>query len=429
MTEEADDEPRSRARWLGVVLLVLALAGLGWQAWVSGFGDEPPAGAMPAGSVKQPSLREMLGRIDAARLGLEAAATAAPAAAKVTISQDEVEVCGLGRKKADESGQLQDMTPVQLAAQAARDRVLPALLGSSDEAGRAAGLLLQALGAPGPGDAAAPTSHLLARDTLASMALSTRSPQVYAWAMRACQNERGEGMCQLLSADQWARLEPHNAVAWLQVAVDAQARLDAAAVAEAMYRVSHSSRVDAHWNGLTSLVMARLPAEVPALAKGALVEELMTLEAGVATPHLIASQFCTEADVRDANRRQTCSAVADVFQARGTTLTDVGLAATLGERVGWPADRVDALRDERDAVLQVYNQRAAEVRERWGCAALDKTTRRLAEVSQQGEMAVMRRTLKEQPENAAALARRYRESVAKPPPAVASGAAVSVAVR
>ncbi|HET7794974.1 MAG TPA: hypothetical protein VFL64_16445 [Rhizobacter sp.] len=429
MTEQADDEPRSRARWLGVVLLVLALGGVAWQAWVSGFGDEPPAGAMPSGSVRQPTLREMLGRIDAARLGLESGASATSAtAAKLTISQDEVEVCGQGRKKVDDNGQLKDMAPVQLAAQAARDRLLPALLGSPDETSRAAGLLLQTLGAPGPGDAAAPTSHLLARDTLASMALSTRSPQVYAWAMRACQNERSEGMCQLLSADQWARLEPSNAVAWLQVAVDAQARLDAAGVAEAMYRVSQASRVDAHWNGLTGLVMARLPAEMPALDKGALVEELMTLEASVATPHLIASQFCTEADVRDANRRQTCSAVADVFHARGTTLTDVGLAAALGERVGWPAERVDAVRDERDAVLHVYKQRAADVRERWTCGALDKTARRMIDVSQQGEIAVMRRTLKEQPENAAALARRYRESVAKPPPGGASGA-VSVAVR
>ena len=53
--------------------------------------------------------------------------------------------------------------------------------------------------------------------------------------MRACQARRSEGMSQLLSADQWARLEPGNAIAWLQVAVRAQARNEAAAVAEAMF--------------------------------------------------------------------------------------------------------------------------------------------------------------------------------------------------
>jgi hypothetical protein len=417
--EEA--EPRSRARWLGVVLIVLALAALAWQAWLAGFADEPPPDAVRMGSVGQPSLREMLAGIDATRLGMEAVASAAAAAAKPSLAPDEVEVCGVGRVKADASGQLQDMSPVQMAAQGARDRLLVSLQGSADETSRAAGLMLQSVNALGVGDAP-PPAHMLARDTLAGMALATRSPQVYAWAMRACQNERGEGMCQLLRAEQWARLEPGNAIAWLQVAVDAQGRNDAAALAEAMYRVGHASLVDSHWGGLTSTLWAKLPSDTSVLAKGALAEELIGIETGVAAPHLIASQYCAEAEVHDANRRQTCSAMAEVFQTKGTSLTDLGLSATLGERVGWPAERVNAVRDERDAVLQVYTQRAAAVRERWTCAALDQTARRLLDVSQQGEAAVMRRTLKEQPEAAPVLAQRYRDSVAKPPAAGASGA-------
>jgi hypothetical protein len=420
VTEE-ETEPRSRARWLGVLLIVLALALLVWRAWLAGFADEPPAEAVPMGSVGRPSLQEMLARINATRLAGEVAASAASAPARPAMAPDEAEVCGIGRVKVDETGQLKDMAPVQQAAQGLRDRLLAQLLGSGDEQQRAAGLLLQSIFSAASGDAAPPPTHLLARDTLASMALSTRSPQVYAWAMRACQNDRLDGMCQLLKAEQWARLEPGNAIAWLQVGVDAQMRLDAAALAEAMYRVSHASRADTHWGALTGLVMSRVPSDTSVLAKGVLAEELMAIEAAVATPHLIASQFCSEADLRDANRRQTCSAVAEVFQTRGTSLTDVGLSATLGERVGWPAERVDAVRDERDAVLQVYNQRAANVRERWSCASLDQTARRLVEVSQQGEIAVMRRALKQQAEAAPVLAQRYRDAAAKPPAGRASG--------
>ncbi|HEX3142178.1 MAG TPA: hypothetical protein VHQ87_19120, partial [Rhizobacter sp.] len=309
---------------MGVILIVLALAGLAWRAWMAGFADEPPPEAVPAGSVRQPSLKDMLARLDAARLGAEAAASAA-AAAKPALAADEIEVCGVGRVKADELGQPRDTATLQLAAQSARERLLPALLGSSDENARAAGLLLQSVEVHGLGDAAS-SSQVLARDMLASMALATRSPQVYAWAMRACQNGRGEGMCQLLSADQWARLEPGNAVAWLQVAVDAQARNEAAAVAEAMFRASHASRADTHWGAFAGQVLGRLPAETPVLLKGALAEELTAAEAAVASPHLIASQYCSEAEVRDANRRQTCSAVAEVFHTRGSSLTDVGLA-------------------------------------------------------------------------------------------------------
>ena len=118
MTEE-ETEPRSRARWLGVLLIVLALALLVWRAWLAGFADEAPAEAVPMGSVGKPSLQEMLARIDATRLAGEAVASAASAAAKPAMAPDEADVCGVGRVKIDESGQLKDMAPVQLAAQGA----------------------------------------------------------------------------------------------------------------------------------------------------------------------------------------------------------------------------------------------------------------------------------------------------------------------
>ncbi len=418
-------EPRSRARWLGVVLILVALAALIWQAWLGGVGDELPPELRPVAAEQKLSLAEMLARVDSVKLGMQAASAAADA--RLPMASDEVELCGVGRVKADEAGQPKSMEPVQLAAQGARARLLPLLLGSADEQSRAAGLLLKSMSAAGEGDEVVP-SHTIARDTLASMALSTRSPQVYAWALRACQAERTDGMCQLLTSEQWVRLDPGNVIAWLQVAVDAQARNDSAAVAEALYRTSHASVADAHWGALVGLTLATLPADTPLLAKGALAEELMAIESGFVLPHLAASQYCAETHVRDANRRQTCAAVAEVFHTRGTSLSDVGMAATLGERVGWPTERVQALRDERDAVLQVYTRRTATQRERWSCAALAQTARHLVDVSQLGEIAVMRRALKDSPESTAALAKRYRDAAAKPPTNAASGA-VSLARR
>ena len=390
---------------------------------LGGVGDELPPEVLPVVAEKKPSLGEMLASVDGMQLGMQVASVAA---AWQPAASDEVELCGVGRVKADEAGQPQSMAPVQLAAQSARARLLPLLLGSADEQSRAAGLLLKSMSAASLGDEIVP-SHTAARDSLAHMALATRSPQVYAWALRACQAERGDGMCQLLRAEQWVRLEPGNVIAWLHVAVDAQARNDSAAVAEALYRASHAGLADTHWGALVGLALARLPADTPLLDKGALVEELMAIESGVVLPHLAASHYCAEADVRDANRRQTCSAVAEVFQARGTSLTDVGLAATLGERVGWPAERVQTLRDERDAVLQVYTRRTATLRDRWSCASLDQTARHLVEVSQLGEIAVMRRTLKDSPESAAALAKRYRDAAAQPATSVVTRSATSAA--
>ena len=92
-------------------------------------------------------------------------------------------------------------------------------------------------------------------------------------------------------------------------------------------------------------MLAKLPADTPVLAERALAEELVAAESA---GHIIASQCCAEADVRDASRRRPARRWLKVFHTTAN-LTDVGLAAALGERVGWPAERVDALRDERDA--------------------------------------------------------------------------------
>lgn len=427
--EEAD--PNSRARWLGVVLILVALAAAVWQAGLSGVGDELQPVVVPLGPVGKPSLGEMLGSVDSTRLGAQAASAAAleAAAASAPLAPGETEICGLGRVKADDAGQPKDMAPIRLVAERARERLLPALANSTDEAARAAGLLLQSAGRARPADEAcdsadcaqrnAPVNNpgtslrtdLLARGALASMALNTRSPQVYAFAMAACQGQRREGVCLQLSPEQWARLDPDNAVPWLHVAADARERRDASATAEALFRVSRAARADAHWGGLTGLVLARLPAELPPLDKVALASEVLAIESALSPPFVPVSQYCAAAEVRDANRQQTCADVAEVLVNKGSSLVDVALGASIGQRVGWPAERVAALQDERDAIAQLAEQ--AVPAHPWSCAALARTLNHLAAVGQHGELVTMRRALRQSPEPVAVLAGKHREAAAR----------------
>ena len=159
MSIEVDEvEPRSRARWLGVVLIVVALAALVWQARTSGFGDELPP-ASPSEAVAKTSLQDMLAGVDGAKLHAWAASSAAYAAmpASAPLASDETEICGLGRVKADDSGQPRDMTPIRFAAQRARERLLSTLANSPDEVARAVGLLLMSAGRPQFADEACDT--------------------------------------------------------------------------------------------------------------------------------------------------------------------------------------------------------------------------------------------------------------------------------
>ena len=409
-------EPSNRVRWLGAVLILVALAALIWQAMLAGQGDElPPAEPVIADSApSRLSLGEMLASADTSKLSAQAAsaATAAALAASATIPPNEAEICGVGRVKADDSGAPLKLDVIQQAAQQARERLLPVLANDADETTRALGLLLQSTGSPSAGSAAVP-AHASARDSLARLAVATRSPQTYALAMRACQGQRGEGACQMLSADQWVQLDSGNAMLWLQVATDAQVRGDAAAVAEALYRASQATSADWYAGSIASMALAKLPADMRLPERGALAAELLAIQAGGSTPHLVASQYCSVTAVRDSNRQQVCSVLAEVLARKGSTLTDASLSATIGQRVGWAAERVAAARDEVSAMYQLQKQSVPTPNSAWSCASLIQMVNQIAQVGQAGELNTMRNALKRSADDAATLAKRYREAEAR----------------
>jgi len=194
-----------------------------------------------------------------------------------------------------------------------------------------------------------------------------------------------------------------------------------------MYRASRASKADLRSGAWTGLVLSRLPPDTPGLGQVALAVELVGIEAASTSPHMVASQYCSAVDVRDANRQQICAALAEVLYAKGTTLIDVGMAETIGRRVGWPAERGKAVRDERDAMYLLQTKRSAASRGLWSCVGIDQWMRQLIDIGQQGELTVWRRALKASPENAATLVQRYRDSAEAQRPAEAASAASAVA--
>ena len=408
------DEGRvtKRLRWAGAGVVVLVLGGLVWQAVEAGLRPPPEAEEITVEDLANANTVQRLATLDEAQLsqqGVSAMTAALVAPAVPDLAADEIEVCGLGRVKADADGRPRDMAPIQQAAQRVRDQVLPTLLASQDDTLRAAGLLMVALDDGAVADGVLDGGASRARDELASLAAFKGSPQVYAWAMRACQQQRTEGVCRMLSAEQWARLEPANAMAWLQVAADASLRRDEPAVAEALYRVSHATRSDARQGVLAGTVLAKLPPEADLVSRVSLATALTKLEARAELPLVAASQHCGVKEMRDANRQQLCSGVAEALARGGGTAAEVALATSIGERAGWPAERVAAAAEERDALAQLS---AAAQADAWSCNALALTLGRLHETARLGEMATLRGALKRSPDGAAVLAKRYRDAVA-----------------
>lgn len=414
-----------RMRWVGAGLVVLVLGGLVWQAVEAGLQPAAEAEATPVEDLANANTVQRLATLDEAQLsqqGVSAMTAALVAPAVQDLAADEIEVCGLGRVKAGADGRPRDMAPILGAARRVRDQVLPTLLSSQDDTLRAAGLLMVALDEGAVADGVLDGGAVRARDELASLAAFKGAPQVYAWAMRACQQQRTEGVCRMLSAEQWARLEPANAMAWLQVAADASLRRDEPAVAEALYRVAHATRSDARQGALAGTVLAKLPPEADLVSRVSLAAELTKLESRAELPLVAASQHCGVKEMRDTNRQQLCAGVAEALARRGGTAAEVALATSIGERAGWPAERVAAAAEERDALAQLN---AAGQAEAWSCNALALNLARIHETARLGEMATLRSALKRSPDGAAVLAKRYRDTVATRVASAASAASAT----
>jgi len=159
--------------------------------------------------------------------------------------------------------------------------------------------------------------------------------------------------------------------------------------------------------------MARLPTDTPEFERWALAVRLIGTEAAFSMPYFVVSQYCSVTDVRDSNRQQICSAVAEVLSSKGTNLMDLGFGTTIGQRAGWPAERVAALREEHDALSQVSSSITTDAARPLSCAALQKLARYAVDLGRYGELGVTRRALKQSPDNVASLARRYREATIK----------------
>jgi len=201
---------------------------------------------------------------------------------------------------------------------------------------------------------------------------------------------------------------------------------DTATLDEAMFRMAHANTSDARFGTVTALAAVHMPGDVTLLAKHVVLTELIDAEAAtVLQGYWVVRQYCSATSVRDANRQQTCAALADVLATKGTSLLDVSVGLMLGELVGWSPERVQAVSDERDAMMQIGVKSQPEPRHAWSCDALGKTTRDLTELGQYGEVGSLRRALRQSGESVAELARRQREALAAFNAAAAASAAAS----
>ena len=189
-------------------------------------------------------------------------------------------------------------------------------------------------------------------DALARIAVRTLDPAIYAIAYQACRKrERG---CQMISARQWAHLDPNNAAPWFHVAAEAAAERNESGVAEAMYQVARAGRSDGYEGVFVREVVAALPKSLTPAQHGSIATHVLGVEAAWVSPGMhLSSRYCSGVATRDANRRQLCADVADLLFRRSNTVLEQTTGIGIGRRSGWSAEKVEAAQAERDALMQV----------------------------------------------------------------------------
>jgi hypothetical protein len=341
---------------------------------------------------------------------------AAASAARAEAGQSEV--CGFGKAPfaADDPYSLKQIPPA--VRQRALDEIEAHLLANTDPQVRAAALLLAAK-ARGDG-----RSRI---DTLARLAVASQDPLVYAIALEGCKGwtDGDAASCGLLSIAQWVRLDPDNAQPWLELAAQAQQQHDADAEVEAMRRAAGAHRSDAHAGLLASLVDRALDIQTPLLQRTLAASASWSIQASWGPPQTSQAYVYCAVDIdADPARRDTCEAIAETLSYSSTSVTDLGVGLAIAKKLGWPAQRLQALQQEHDAINEAGG--APLTGADFSCEAVDRMQAWIRQLGTRGERQAMRDVLARSGRSVEEWSAQYRRNF-KLAEATAQTASLSVA--
>jgi hypothetical protein len=182
-------------------------------------------------------------------------------------------------------------------------------------------------------------------DVLARQAIASQDPAVYAMALEGCRGFSGEGAgaCALLNRAQWARLDPDNAVAWLELGAEAHERGEPDAESDAMSHAALARRSDGYEELLPGLVERTLAGSSLSLRHALALNAASTAKTiWSASRSNHAYEYCASGLAVDTVRLQ-CEAIAGILVQRNVAQVERRTGVAIGRQLGWPQDRLNAL--------------------------------------------------------------------------------------
>jgi hypothetical protein len=126
------------------------------------------------------------------------------------------------------------------------------------------------------------------------------------------------------------------------------------------------------------------------------------------------SQYCSREAMNDPAVHRQCAALAELLVNKATTLLDFSMGKSLGERVGWPSERVERLTQQLNASMQVIAQvTPLDPKQQWSCDSVARGNAFMSERIQLGELGFARDAIERSGETVAELSRKHLEFMEK----------------
>lgn len=243
---------------------------------------------------------------------------------------------------------------------------------------------------------------------LVRLALGSGEPVVFALAWRACRSAAAPAAsgCASLSPDRWVAMAPQAASAWLALAAQAQARGDAAGSEAALHQAIQLPALQLTRHVLLQSAGSRLPGDWPADLRLTMLVDLFSADEVLATEELrpVLGHCQAEALAAEPARLALCRQWADRLAAQAPDMMSAKLGLSLAARSGWSEHQVALARGELEALQAHWAkvQPSADALDgsrgpERACEAAVRAQAHLLQVARQGELAVLRQAMAQQP--------------------------------
>lgn len=216
-----------------------------------------------------------------------------------------------------------------------------------------------------------------------TLARATRDPAISAWALSMCEFETDS--CDATDARHWVDIERDNAAAW--IALSRRKGISPDEIDRGLAQATHHTL---HYGALAATVRNAWPATEPQYAQVPLLIEALGVDSALAVPLLQGTlAYCRTPPQAGSTQQRGCGALAESMVQRSDMLISHTVGTAIGDKRGWSAERLAALRADNKALHAGQLSFQGEP-QAFSCESVERLRNWVDAVSRSGELASAR---------------------------------------